>query len=37
MEIKYHFAKIIVIGSRKLAYQYAAAGKTRLDSTEMLK
>ena len=36
METKYHYSKMIVLGSGKLAYQCAAAGKSRLDSVEVL-
>ena len=36
METKYHYTKIIVLGSGKLAYQCAAEGKKRLEEVEVL-
>lgn len=36
METKYYYTKMIVLGSGKLAYQCAAAGKSRLEEIEVL-
>lgn len=36
METKYHYTKMIVLGSGKLAYQCAEAGKSRLENVEVL-